>query len=362
MPSETRSRDEPILWLEDLHLGTAQVPAGSKMGRLADLARAGLAVPPAFVVTTAAYRLFCAGSGVEETIAEQLGALTDAPELARVEAASRSIRAAFEAAPMDENLALGVADAYEELCYRCRDLRVPTAVRSSATGEDSADASCAGQFDTYLGVTGAEAVAAAVKRCWASLFNTRAILYRLRQGLSHQDSPMAVGVLELIPARASGVGFSIHPVSGKRDRMVIEASWGFGEAVVQGLVTPDHVEVDKADRRILRHDVADKAVASTFDPALGRVVETEMPRRFRTAPVLDDEEIGAVAEAVLRIEELYGYPVDVEWVIDRNRQPGQPVTVVQTRPETVHAGAQEQACTPAWDPAAYAARYAFGQR
>jgi pyruvate,water dikinase len=353
---------EMVVWLEDLDPGSAASVAGSKLSRLAELARTGLIVPRGFGITTAAYLAFCEESGLERTIAEHLKAVTDAGDLAEGESASAAIRAAFEAAPMPEGLAAAVVDAYEELCYRCVDVNIPTAVRSSATGEDSVVASCAGQFDTYLGVTGAARVLAAVQRCWGSLFTARALLYRLAKGLSHHDSPMAVGVLELVHARGSGVAFSIHPVTGKRDRMVIEASWGWGEAVVQGLVTPDHIEVAKGERRILRHDVADKAMVSTFDYAAGAVIETEMPDRFRHRPALDTEEVGAIVDAVLRIEELYGHPVDVEWVIDKHRRAGEPVTIVQTRPETVHAAGEADSEAPRWDPATYAARYAFGQK
>jgi pyruvate,water dikinase len=259
-------------------------------------------------------------------------------------------------------LAALIEEAYEELSYRCLDLNVPTAVRSSATGEDSAEASFAGQFDTYLGMSGSHRVVEAVQRCWASLFTARGIGYRLTHGLSHCDSPMAVGVLELVNARASGVAFSIHPVTGKRDRMVIEGSWGWGEAVVQGLVTPDHVEVGKSDRRVLHYDVAHKAVVSAFDYEQGRVVECEMPRRLRDEPILDSEQIAAIVDAVLCIEEHYGHPVDVEWVLDRHRRAGEPICVVQTRPETVHRATPKPAAAPTWDPVAYAAKYAFGAR
>ncbi|HEV8626425.1 MAG TPA: PEP/pyruvate-binding domain-containing protein [Acidimicrobiia bacterium] len=352
----------PLVWIEDLDPAHAGAVAGSKLSRLADLTRAGLTVPKGFAVTTAAYLDFCRSAGVGERIARHLEAVKDPGDSTGGESAAAAIRAVFEEAPMSEGLAGAIADAYGELCYRCVDLNIPTAVRSSATGEDSVVASCAGQYDTVLGVSGAEGVLAAVRRCWGSLFSARALLYRLARGLSHRDSPMAVGVLELVHARASGVAFSIHPVTGKRDRMVIEGSWGWGEAVVQGLVNPDHVEVGKTDRRILRHDVADKAMVSVFDYARGTVVEMEMPERFRRRPALDAEEIGGIVEAVLRIEELYGHPVDVEWVIDKHRRPGEPVTIVQTRPETVHATSDDAPKTPGWDPAAYAARYAFGHQ
>jgi pyruvate, water dikinase len=168
---------------------------------------------------------------------------------------------------------------------------------------------------------------------------------------------MAVGVIELIHARASGVAFSAHPVTGKTDRVVIETSWGWGEAVVQGLVTPDHAEVGKADGRVLKYQVADKTVVSAFDYAVGRVIETEMPARLVSRRVLDEEQIAAITDAVLAVERHYGYPVDVEWVLDRHRREGEPVCVVQARPVTVAA---PQTAPTEWDPAAMAAKYVFG--
>jgi pyruvate, water dikinase len=201
-------------------------------------------------------------------------------------------------------------------------------------------------------------VLAAVRQCWASLFSTRAVAYRLRAGTHHHDMPMAVGVIELIHARASGVAFSAHPVTGKTDRIVIETSWGWGEAVVQGLVTPDHIEIGKEDGRVLSHRVASKKVVSAFDYETGRVIETAMPARLVDRQVLDDEQIAAVAGAVLAVERHYGYPVDVEWVLDRHRRPGEPVCVVQARPVTVTAPAGP--VSTEWNPAAMAAKYAFG--
>lgn len=347
-----------LLWVDDLDDDSIGV-AGSKIARLGHLRKAGVSVPDGFVVTTAAYEQFCAVSGVDHAIAEAVGHVVDVDDFEQIERASSEIRRAFELAPMPEKLTALLTDTYEELSYRCYDLNVPVAVRSSATGEDGADASFAGQFDTYLGMSGAPRVIDAVRRCWGSLFSGRALHYRLRHGLGHHDSPMAVGVIRLVHARCSGVAFSIHPVSGKTDRMVIEGSFGWGEAVVQGLVTPDHIEVGKSDRRILRHDVAHKTVVSAFDYALGQVVEHEMPKRLVDMPILDAEQVGAIVDAVLRIESLYGYPVDVEWVIDRDRRPGEPVCIVQTRPETVHGVAG--GAVPKWDPVAYAARYAFGR-
>jgi pyruvate, water dikinase len=336
---------------------TAVAKAGSKIGRLAELHRTGVLVPQGFAVTVDAYRRHCAESGVDSTLDEIISGLGADPEDTAVEAASVRIRELFEATPMSDGLTLEITEAYEELCLRCTDVNVPTAVRSSATGEDAADASFAGIFDTYLGVSGTERVLTAVRRCWASLFTARALAYRLRKGISHHDMPIAVGVIELIHARASGVAFSVHPVTTKSDRVVIETSWGWGEAIVQGLVDPDHIEVGKADGRVLRYDVAHKTVVSAFDFADGRVTEIEMPAKLADRRVLDEEQIAAIVAAVISIEKHYGYPVDVEWVISRHRRANDPVCIVQTRPVTVTAA--EPAAPAAYDPVALAQKYVF---
>ena len=345
------------VWVDgEQDAATMVAAAGSKIGRLAELHRCGVEVPRGFAVTVDAYRRHCAESGLDADIDEAIRGLGADPADAAVDAASSQIRELVEATPMSDGLAAEITDAYEELCLRCVDVNVPTAVRSSATGEDAADASFAGIFDTYLGVSGTPRVLDAVRRCWASLFTARALAYRLGKGISHRHMPIAVGVIELIHARASGVAFSVHPVTGKPDRVVIETSWGWGEAIVQGLVDPDHVEVGKSDGRVLRYDVAHKTVVSAFDFADGRVTEIEMPARLADRKVLDDEQIAAVVGAVTAIERHYGYPVDVEWVISRHRRAGDPVCIVQTRPVTVTA---EPSAPAGYDPVALAQRYVF---
>jgi pyruvate,water dikinase len=335
---------------------TAIALAGAKIGRLVELYRMGVQVPQGFAVTVDAYRRHCSDSGLEVAIDEVVGGLGANPAEAAVAAASARIRELVVATPMSGRLTRGITEAYEELCLRCVDVNVPTAVRSSATGEDAADASFAGIFDTYLGVSGTPRVLDAVLRCWASLFTDRALAYRLRKGISHHDMPIAVGVIELIQARASGVAFSVHPVTGRPDRVVIETSWGWGEAIVQGLVDPDHVEVGKSDGRVLRYDVAHKKVVSAFDFADGRVTEIAMPAKLADRKVLDDEQIAAVVGAVTAIEQHYGHPVDVEWVIPRSRRAGDPVCIVQTRPVTVTSPAPAPA---AYNPVALAQKYVF---
>jgi len=349
---------DAIAWVDDIAPDQAIGICGAKMGRLAELFRTGVNLPKGFTVTVEAYQRHWQQAGLDEVAATALAGLDAGAEPAAIEAAAAVIRAQVAEREMSADLAALIGDAYEELCSRCFEINVPAAVRSSAIGEDSGTASFAGIFDSYLGVSGPDRVLDAVRACWASLFNPRAVAYRLRAGLHYADMPMAVGVIELIHARASGVAFSAHPVTGKTDRVVIETSWGWGEAVVQGLVTPDHIEVGKADGRILKYQVADKAVVSAFDYAAGRVVETEMPARLVSQQVLDDEQITAITDAVLAVERHYGYPVDVEWVLDRHRREGEPVCVVQARPVTATAPASD---TPTeWNPAAMAAKYVFG--
>jgi pyruvate,water dikinase len=345
-----------IVWVDGVDPSTAVAAAGSKMGRLAELHAAGVEVPRGFAITVDAYRRHCAESGLDQRIEAAIARLGTEPSDAQVEAASAEIRELVEATLIGGRLAEEITAAYEELCYRCVDVNVPTAVRSSATGEDAADASFAGIFDTYLGVAGIDRVLESVRSCWGSLFTGRALAYRLRKGISHHAMPIAVGVIELIHARCSGVAFSVHPVTGKADRIVVETSWGWGEAIVQGLVDPDHIEIGKADGRILKYDVAHKKIVSAFDFAAGRVTEIDMPANLADRRVLDDEQIAAIAAAVTAIEQHYGYPVDVEWVISRHRRAGDPICIVQSRPVTVTA---PTAAPAVYDPVALAQKYVF---
>lgn len=350
--------DNFIVWVKDLD--DSSVPlAGSKVARLGELKKMKLKVPEGFVVTTDAFNKFLTSNNLEKKIKEKIKLVTDKDNLAQVECVSEEIRNIIEESDVPEQISIELKKAYEELSFNCLDINIPTAVRSSATGEDSAESSFAGQFDTYLGVSGQTRLVETVRKCWSSLFTARALSYRLKNNLSHEDSPMAVGVLELIHARVSGVAFSIHPVTGSKDRMVIEGNWGWGESVVQGVVTPDHIEVGKTDLRILEHQISNKKIVSAFDYSEGLVLERKMPKLFRDAAILNEEEILSICKAVKIIEKKYGYPVDVEWVVDRNRKENDPITIVQTRPETVHSHKNNNLTSQKWDPVAYAKKYAF---
>jgi len=256
-----------LRWLSELtDKDSAEV--GPKIARLGTLRASGIEVPDGFAITTAAFERFLAENDLGRRVERELESAPDVDNLVALEVASLRVRELIEQAQMERALEGALRDAYDELCFRHGDVSLPVAVRSSAAGEDTATASFAGQYESYLGVIGAEAVLAAVRRAWSSLFVARALAYRARQKQHSRETPMGVGVLRLVHARCAGVAFSAHPVSGKRDRFVIEASWGWGESVVQGSVEADSVEVDRTDGRALSYSlVADAARSADIDRA-----------------------------------------------------------------------------------------------
>jgi rifampicin phosphotransferase len=221
------------------------------------------------------------------------------------------------------DVAGAIAQAYAELAGR----DPAVAVRSSATAEDLPEASFAGQQETYLNVQGVSDVLEAVKLCWASLWTARAIAYRARQGIGIERLSLAVVVQNLVPAEAAGILFTANPVTGSRDQAMISAAWGLGEAVVGGLVTPDTLIVDKASGMVLDRQTADKQVMTAR--LNGGTQEQPVPDELRRAPVLDDSMAAELVRLGVQIEELYGMPMDIEWVLADGH-----ISIVQARPIT----------------------------
>lgn len=228
-------------------------------------------------------------------------------------------------------LAERIEDAYRELCERTGHEDVPVAVRSSALDEDSADASFAGQHETFLNVTGSAQVVAAVGRCWASARTDRVLEYRRSRGLPPPAGPIPVLVQQLVTADASGVVFSVDPVSGARTHVVINVSWGLGESVVAGAVNPDTLHVSRPELEVVERHVASKRCMTVAVP--GGTEEVEVPFVLRDAPVADDEQAVRMARAALELEEHFGWPVDIEccWADDE-------LYILQCRAVTALAG------------------------
>jgi pyruvate,water dikinase len=210
----------------------------------------------------------------------------------------------------------------------------PVAVRSSATAEDLPDASFAGQQDTYLWITGADNVVTKIRDCWASLYSARAVAYRAANDIP-QNVQMAVAVQRMVNAKAAGVAMTLDPSNGDRTRIVIDASWGLGETVVSGTVTPDNFVVEKVMQEILTRTISDKHMEMVADAAAGEAVEREITDDRRTQSSLTDEEIIAVALLAKALEKQNKCPQDVEWAIDADLPAGQNLLALQSRPETV---------------------------
>jgi rifampicin phosphotransferase len=316
------------MWLEECTPELAGRVGGKAVG-LGRLMRQSLDVPSGFVITTDAYRDWVTGRSMRQEVARLLD---ESAGMAAEDRASRQIRAAFEATDLLDGLAAEVREAYAELGGG---REVSVAVRSSATAEDMADASFAGQQETYLWVTGASALLAHVRRCWASLFTPQAISYRRRLAIPQDDLAMAVVVQRMVAAEAAGVMMTIDPVTGDRSQISIEASFGLGLSVVGGEVTPDRYSVDKVTFDIRSRAVAYKPFAYRIDPAAGEVRGVDLSREEGQRPCLQDDEVVRIAEVGKRAERALGGPQDIEWAVGPGPEGPRQLFMLQTRPETV---------------------------
>src|SRR2546423_10424953 len=307
-----------VLALDDPAATLEQV--GGKGASLALLAAAGLPVPPGFHVTTAAYRRFVRENGLQEKILAAVSTVTaDQPNT--LEEASRQMGRLFAQGSIPAEIAATIREAYATL--GSSDL--PVAVRSSATAEDLPELSFAGQQETYLNMRGEAMVLDAIKRCWASLWTARAIGYRARSGIAHEEVSLAVVVQELVLADAAGILFTAYPLTGEREQVMINAAWGLGEAIVSGQVTPDTVVVDRASGTIIAQQIREKEVMTVRSPE--GTSEEPVPVGKHTSVVLTAVQAAQLARIGVRIEELYGQPLDIEWAPHHNQ-----FFIVQARP------------------------------
>jgi pyruvate,water dikinase len=336
-----------ILWFENYQ--HEDVPAlGGKNASLGALFSAGLPVPPGFAVSADCYRKALADGGLTGHL-DALIAAVDPRDPASVTAAGERARALIGALVMPADLAGAIRAAYARLCERCGDGDLPVAVRSSATCEDQPDASFAGEHDTYLWVRGGDEVVRHVLRCWASLFTDRGIAYRLERGYGRASAAMSVGVQQMVRPRAAGVAFTLNPLNGDRSQIAIDASWGFGEAVVSGEVTPDNFLVDKVMGTVTRRTISTKTMEYRLTDA-DAVTVAEVDAERQSVPCLTDDEIQAVARLARRAEKHYRCPQDVEWALEASPGSEPDVLLLQSRPETVWSRRAKPAGTCTADP------------
>jgi pyruvate,water dikinase len=329
-----------VVWFEDCDASSTGT-VGGKCASLGEMVKAGIAVPPGFAVTTGAYETFLERSGAAKTISEVVSAV-QFDDLQSVHRASDEITSAICSAGLPDDVEQAVRAAYDDLSERAGTPQVPVAVRSSATAEDLATASFAGQLETFLWVQGADEVARHVLRCWAGLYSPSALTYRERLGISGEQSLMSVGVQQMVAARAAGVMFTLNPLNGDRSKIALEAAWGLGEGVVSGAVDPDRYLIDKVTLEILNRAVSVKELEYRLDPETSTVLAAPVPDERRAAACLDDGEVLELATIAKGIERHYGRPQDIEWAMSGDIGEGH-VHVLQARAETVWSQRQESA-------------------
>jgi pyruvate,water dikinase len=326
---------ELVLWFDDVR--KEDIPlVGGKNSSLGEMINSGLPVPPGFAVTAHSYERYIQ----EKKIAEQIykiitETVTNPNDPKQYDVASKKIRELIEKTPMPKEIENAIRAAYKDLNKRLELKDTFVAVRSSATAEDLPDASFAGQQETFLNIKGSDDLIDKVVKCWSSLFTPRAIFYRNEKGFAHEKVFISVGVQKMVNSRAAGVMFTINPVTGNRDEIVIEGNYGLGETVVSGTVNPDDFVVDKNTMEITGRRISRKTIMYLRDTKTGKTVHLDVPEDKQKVTCISDQEIMTLAELAKRIEKHYGKPMDIEWAIDQDLSYPENMFIVQARPETV---------------------------
>lgn len=294
--------------------------AGGKGASLGEMTRAGISVPPGFVILSTAFEKFLGETDLNVEVDAALEAV-DHREMHTVENASEKIKALILEAGMPKDIGIEIKKFFKNLGTKY------VAVRSSATAEDSASAAWAGQLETYLNTT-EDNLIENVKRCWASLFSPRAIFYRFEKELHKQKISVAVVVQKMVESEMSGIAFSVHPVTEDKNQMIIEAGFGLGEAIVSGQITPDSYVIEKKPRNILDLNI-EKQERGLFRQSSGGNKWQEIKEPKASSQVLTEEQILELAETIIKIENHYGFPCDIEWAYENGK-----FYIVQSRPIT----------------------------
>ena len=322
-----------IKWFEEIGKGDINL-VGGKGANLGELTNNGVNVPPGFSITAEAYRDFLVENNLQDRIKSLLVGL-DTENASELQQLSREIRGFMAEGEMPEAIKADILEAYEQL--KAKGVKTENvAVRSSATAEDLPDASFAGQQDTYLNISGPNELLYHVKKCWSSLWTARAIYYRQEQDFDQTDVALSVVVQQMVSGKKAGVIFTVDPTTGNQDHLLINSSWGLGEAVVSGLVTPDDYLIDKNNGKIIEKNLGKKIkmIVEKADSAVGtEVVKTAsyLGEEAVTGSSLTDNEIEKLYQQSLRIEEIYGAPQDIEWAIAGDDSE---VYLLQSRPIT----------------------------
>lgn len=319
-----------VLWFDELRRADVGL-VGGKSSSLGELTSSvDVPVPYGYATTANAYRYFMEKTGQNKKIHKMLQELQDVEDSVELHEVCTKIRESICSATMPEDLAEQIGKAYEELAEKVGEKNPFVAVRSSATAEDLPDASFAGQQDTYLNVTGQDMVIRKVKECYASTFTDRAVYYRAKKNFDHENVALSAAVQMMADAKAAGVMFTVNLATGADDSIMIEGSWGLGEYIVQGTVTPDNFVVDKDSLTITSRRINEKSIELIRKEG-GDVEERKVEPERAKAQVISDEQIAQLADYAKRIEKHYGCYMDMEWAVDHKDR----LWILQARPETV---------------------------
>lgn len=320
-----------IAWFKDLDKDTVEL-VGGKGANLGEMTKAQLPIPPGFVVTAEAYNTFLDKGKIRNKINKILDE-TNVDKSSELQTASKNIRKIIEKAAMPPEIKKEIMKAYRKLSKDCGVKEEFVAVRSSATAEDLPGASFAGQQETFLNIRGND-VPKNVQTCWSSLFTPRAIFYREKQGFEHAVVSIAVVIQKMVNSEKAGVMFTVHPATGDKDQIIIEAGWGLGEGVVSGTVTPDHYVIGKNNGILLEKEIMVQELIFTKDKKTGNTVTKKLPKKKGEAQILTEAEISTIADLGRRVEDHYQFPQDIEWAIEDDGS----TYLTQSRPITVFYG------------------------
>ncbi len=327
-----------IRWFQDCSKDDVLL-VGGKCASLGEMIGAGKNVPPGFAVTINAYNQFMKKTGIDEQIRQIIKDIgRDKNGEIPFNDVTKKIRSIVYATPIPTEIKYRVRMAYAELSSRCGVGDALVAVRSSATMEDGADASYAGQHGSYLNICGFENVIEKIRECWVSLFSVQALHYRSSKNIDHGDALMAVAVQKMVNARSSGVAFTVDPVTGDRSEIVIESVWGLGEGLVSGYVTPDHYSVKRDSLEIIEKWVSPKTIEFVYDSVTGQNVERSVEDPRQNISSLSDVELIQLASMAVSIERHYGQPQDIEWAVDTDVAFPNNILILQSRAVTVWGG------------------------
>lgn len=315
-----------IYWFDELTKDSYEM-VGKKCANLGEMTHGGLPVPPGFALSIDAYNLFMRETGAAQKVRDYLA--TNPGDLVRDESISRHIREIVESHDLPERMKVDVGREYQKLCAMVNVPDLPVAVRSSGA------VSMPGQMETFLNVRGNDHVFRKIVEVWGSSFTHQAVAYRFNKNLPIESFPIGVAIMKVVNAKCSGVAFSIHPNTGDRTRMLIEANWGLGEGVVGGEVTPDRFVIDRGT------GVIESTINNKFRCVVAKGAGTEweaVPAELQDIPCVTEPEVRELVELAERLEASWGEPQDIEWVFDRDFQLPDSLRVVQTRPAKIAKG------------------------